>query len=501
MVNKVKVSNFLKKKRTVVCFISLSICIFTIMAIFAASLKRNYFYVIGGTFDKPPMLVDETTVAEFGTNSLSKHEYNFLYYSTLYSLYPELKSKKFTQISNYINSEEYEEGKSIAQAVQDFTEETIIKMYSYLQDAADKGISIDSLENTETYIAAITQEAKKMDLTLDEYLSTYYGEGSSLDKISSVVTNYQSYKIYESDILKKAAADISDEEFETAYQRNRDAYDLYDIFALTYSFNEDLPDAERNKVKDAITQCYENVHKSDDFIKLGQEFCKNNSDNGKGNVTSEILTVDYYALFTFGNDILNWVTDKSRKQDAVALFETQEGYVVVYFNGRRRDERTTYNGIAVSAEREIEFVDGAALQPTLYSEDELFPYYNAINDFYNIVSKLDDSERTSENIAAMASKYNTARYTKNEKFSLSPTILENSLLTNIANDPETLTWAETCKDGSFRLDKAPPHYSVVYIESKGLPNYKAVICASRYEEARSNIENSYYPMFSNVSYS
>ena len=501
MVNKVKVSNFLKRKHNIICFILLSICALIILAAFATALKRNYFYVIGEAFDKPAMLVDETTAAQFGRSSLNKQEYSFLYYSTLYSLYPELKSKKFTQISNYINSTEYEENKSVAQAVQEMTEETIIKMYSYLQDAADKGVEIDASKNSEAYISTLTQEAEKMNLSLDEYLSAYYGEGSSLKKISSVVTNYQSYKIYVSDILKTTASNISDETFETIYQSNPDVYDLYNIFMLTYSFHEDLTESDRDSLKTAITQYYENIHKSEDFVNLGKEFCEKYSDKGDADVTPEALTIDYYTLYTFGSDIFTWVTDKSRQKDAVALFEMPEGYVVVYYNDRRRDERSTYNGIVVSADREIEFVDGTALQPSLFSSDELSPYYNAINDFYNIVTKLDSSERTLENIAVIANEFDTSRYSKNEKINLFPTILDNGMIDSVINDADTILWAESCGNGSFRLEKCSPYYSMVYIESKGLPNYKAVISSSKYAEICSDIENSYFPMFSNVTYS
>lgn len=505
MDKKSSVVQFIKQKKNIIYLVLISVSALIIIAALATELKKNYFYVIGDPFDVPEMLVDETTAAQFGTKTLNKQEYSFMYYSCLYSLYPELKSKKFIQISNYINSTEYSEGQSIAQAVQIMTEESIVKMYSYLQDAEDRGIKIDASNEIEGYMLSITQEAEALGLTTDEYLSIYYGSDSSVEQVSAIIADYQSYKLYEQSVLKDEASDITEEEYEELYLKNKDAFDCYNLSFLMYEFGEEeIGNEERQKeIKEALSKLYENVHKREDFSKLGKEFCdKHSEDAGSTLLADEDTFIDYYSVYMINPDVLEWAADSSRKKDSVAMFEYPNGYMVVYFNGRERDERETYNGLVVSADRKIEFVDGTVPQPTLYTSADKSPYYQIINDLYSDVSGLKDVDRTSYNIIDLAAKIDTNKYSKDEDIELNTVLLENSLLEDtMQNSAVVSEWVARCKNGDMTIVEDAPYYSLLYISSKGLPCYKANIVNMQYRDACTNIETSYSPMFSNINYS
>ena len=501
MSKKLRFAEFLKRNKNVLYLVLICVSALVIIISLATELKRNYFYVIG-EFDTPEMLIKETTAAQFGRKTLSSEEYRFMYYSYLYSMYPELKSKKFVQISNYINTTEYSDGESIAQAVQRMTEDSIVKMYSYLQDAADKGIKIDASDKIKTYTLSLTQEAEKLNLSLDEYLSAYYGVGSSLEQISSVIEDYQTYRVYEHDILKEMVDDISDEEYEALYLENSDVFDLYYLSFLSYEFGEEEGDEKRQEIKDSMSKLYEDVHSRDDFSKLGQEFCEKYAESGGiPFFTDDNVPFDYYSLYMINADILEWAADASRKQDSVAMFDCLDGYIIVYFNDRQRDERETYNGLVVTANREMTIEDGFVVEPTLYASKEKSPYYQSIKELYASVLKMKDSDRSSDNIVNLISTIDISKYSESDGVELVPMLLENSLLDDSIGSEEVLSWASSCKDGSVELIEAPPYYSIIYISSKGLPVYKANINNLQYNSTCSNIESSYSPMFSNISYS
>lgn len=504
----------IKNKKNIICIAIIILCVISCICCAVVKIKKDSTYQIG-EFDAPEMFDSNINQAQFGTKTLSKPEYSFIYYSLLYSSFPELKSKSYDELNYYINHKQYGTDEnnnpySLATAIQQATEETIISMYSYNQDIIDKDLNINCDDMVSELKNTLYESAKASGhSSINSYLSDYYGENTSESDLDNIITDYAKYRYYMQNYLFSQQLEITDEELEKQYNDIKDVIDNFYIDIIAYYPNESLKDKSVDKktnesIKKDIDNAYTEIHKRDDMLSYAKKLMETYNSDDKtiiNNISGDDALSGYY-LYLISSDVYNWAISSDIKQDAAAIFKTDDCYIISYFNKREKPDSPSITGIQINPTRKFEMnEDGTAvIGATIYSNKEDSPYYQTANQIKTLIDS-QNKVLNLDTIKAIVDNVDLSQYNDTEPINIGVNQIKFDLIDNIySTDDKTKKELEKLSPNSSMIIKNDEYFFVFYKTYQNIPYYKGQIILSLYDEECKKIEETYKDMFSNISY-
>lgn len=331
--------------------------------------------------DEPPLLTEiKLDTSEDNYETISTDEYNFLFFSLLYTQYPQLRSLDPDDIINHINktkSSGYEG--SIYEEIAECTNNLLIQILSYNYDMAEKGIDVDVSGQISDYFDKKRAEALSSGLEFNEYLRAYYKVNESTP-IRQIAKKYLSYIEYKNNYIPKMLEkELNDDYYTQEYNKSPSKYNLYSVSYLVYQFPTLNDDKE--SIVNEITQIYEKVHSHNDMEKLSKEFESTHPYSDENNISyGSILKINnelsYEKLNELDPSIADYIINPELAVDTAALFELSNRLVLIYYNGSRVNDSLTYSGYSCDADNnQTAFYNSSLEELLIYSEPPtIFPY-------------------------------------------------------------------------------------------------------------------------------
>lgn len=495
----------IKSKKNMICIITIIICLIICLSCLVIKIKRDSIYQIG-EFETPEMFEENITQAQFGTKTLTKAEYSFIYYSILYSSMPNLKSLSYNELNDFLlntveGTDEEGNPRSFAQELQNETESNIIKMYSYLQDMKDKNISFDVSSDVLYFKNNLKMESKQNGYdTVDDYLSDYYGENIKEADLEEIITDYAKYIKYSEEYLIKDAQKYINQNEEDYYKQTKNIIDDFYIDILYYSKSETSVSKELDsEIKKELNDIYSKTHKREDMVTYSNSLLKkyNSEENTIVQYANGDNPMDGYLLYLSFIDIYNWVVSPDIKQDSTAIFETDNYYAVAYYNKRQKPESNSVTGLKIQVFPETTLNELGHIEIPVYEKESQSPYYQYSN---KIASLLND-----KNVILSLSKIQSIikDIPENNKINVSYTDYKYERIANVCLDSNYIVKIENLKPGEcliLNYNDDYSYYEIFYKTEENYPYYKGTLVNSLYSQYCQNIENTYTDMFSNISY-
>lgn len=288
------------------------------------------------------------TVGETGISAL---EYNYTYCSQVQSFYSEYadylsyfgldKNKPLKEQNCTVAEEEM----TWAEFFMNQTEDVLKQVFTFYNAAVAEGMELseESRLSVDAFVLSATEAAQTAKMTLDDYLSEYYGEGLTESRYREFLSRRLLATQYCDEKLN--AIIYSDADYEAYYAQNKNSIDKLDfrIYTLTEDFlPEDSPadteEAVAAAVK-ALAQSFAEGLTSEEIFKARAISFAPESQKKNFESDASTLAVNVSATDLSQTTMSAWLFDESRKAGDVEVHETAAGvYSVCYFLARRRDE-------------------------------------------------------------------------------------------------------------------------------------------------------------------
>lgn len=314
---------------------------------------------------------------------------------------------------------------------------------------------------------AYTDAAKTNNLSLDEFISAYFGTGVNEDDIRDCLEIEAMANKYQAKYLKSLS--YTDKEIDAYYEKNIDAYRYVDYYSYTVSASDTA-----NKSTYAAAEKAANELAAVDSTKEFSAWVeKYERDNGKitEDYTKEALEADIKdtlasllkekALYSEGDEASKWLFEKAKVGDTKVFDNKSGGYTVYYLVA------TPYRDTAPT--RTIRQI---LLTSNTHGSME------AAKDMANKVLKELGAKKWSEEAFD--------EYARN--FSEDGTNLMGGLCENYTEsqlDSEVAKWAfdQARNKGDAKVIKGEESYTVCYFEGVGVEAWKASCIDSMKKEA------------------
>ncbi len=286
-----------------------------------------------------------------GDTQISAQEYNYTYYSQVQDFY-----------SNYADYLSYfgldpetplkEQTCSVSETEQtwaeyfmDQTEEVLKQVFSFYNAAKAEGMELSeaSLLEVDAFVLSATEASQRAGMTLDAYLSEYYGAGLT----EELYREYLTRRLLATQYCNEKLGEISysDGDYEEYYKANSASIDKVNFRVFTFT-EENLPadstavtETEVAAAVKALAEAFADGLTSEEIFKDRALSCAPESE--KANYASDAATL---ARNISASDLANtsmsgWLFDGARAAGDVGVHETSAGvYTVCYFLSRHRDE-------------------------------------------------------------------------------------------------------------------------------------------------------------------
>lgn len=286
-----------------------------------------------------------------GDTEISVMEYNYTYYTqvqTFYSSYADYLSYFQLDTEKPLKDQPCtvtETEQTWADYFMDQTDDILQQVVSCYNAAKAEGMKLseDYEMQIEAFVLSATQTASSVSLSLDDYLSKYYGNGLN----EKYYREFLARRFLASQYCDEKLGAIvhSDSDFEAYYAENADTIDRVDfrIYTLTEdSLPENVSAETETEVEEAVKSLAESfaasITSEEDFKQKAVEFAP---ESQKASYQSDNATL---AANISGSDLANttmssWLFDKSRVAGEVSVHKTATGaYSVCYYLSRHRDE-------------------------------------------------------------------------------------------------------------------------------------------------------------------
>jgi len=277
--------------------------------------------------------------------TVSAAEYDFYYY-TIYSNYAQYASYgavptsaadgKF-DLTAACTLEGYE-----TQTWGDYIKASALKQlqdtYILASYATDAGLALTASDQStiDSFYTSVQTYADTASMTLDEYLTTMYGDQCSKAALDSVISRYLLAGGYMSSLEK--AYTFTDEEMQTFYTANKDSYENTDlpvvrhILFLAPTAADGYTDATADELaaaKALAESTLASIKSYEDMVTIGD------ADFTAGTAyESAEYTVAAGAMTATFED---WSYDAARKPGDTGIVQSEYGYHVMYFVKTQKD--------------------------------------------------------------------------------------------------------------------------------------------------------------------
>ncbi len=290
-------------------------------------------------------------VMKVGKTKISALEYNYTYYSQIQNFY-----SAYADYLNYFAIDKtkplkdqpctlLDDGSSWADYFMAETEEILTQSYTFYNAAVAEKMELteEYVLQLDAFVLSAKEAAANARMDVDEYLSTYYGEGLNEKLYRQFLTRRLLSTQYCEEYLGNR--EYSEVQYETYYQANKDALDRlnFRVYTLTESF---LPEGGEGKTEAETSAAVLQLARS--FVKdlTSEEIFKNRAVEyapaaEKENYVPDAATFakNISAEDLAEGEMAEWLFDAARKEGDVSFFETSSGvYTVCYFVSRGRDE-------------------------------------------------------------------------------------------------------------------------------------------------------------------
>ena len=204
--------------------------------------------------------------------------------------------------------------------------------------AADEGLTLpqETLDQIDSIIANLqTSGADPAGITLDEYLSIYYGEGTTEESFRQTVINYY-------------MADLYTQEFIDNYEFDDSEIMVPNIRYTLFQVTPDSTEEEIAAAEAAANEMYESSGGDIDAFTVAAALAYTNGDTADyGDIAvPDDGSID--ATFT------EWAWDSSRQENDIAVIHSDDfGYFVVAYLGLTEIDQSSKDQIAVQRMSEI----------------------------------------------------------------------------------------------------------------------------------------------------
>ncbi len=291
------------------------------------------------------------SVMVVGETGITAQEYNFNYYYQIQSFY-----SSYADYLSYFGLDPEKPLKEQACTVteteqtwadyfMDQTEEVLRQVFSFYNTAVAEGMELneDYLLQIDAFVLSSTEAAQEAKITLNDYLSEYYGEGMTED----LYRQFLSRRFLATQYCDEKLSEItySDEDYETYYQANRASIDKVDfrVYTLTEDF---LPSDSEASTEEEVAAAVKALAESFAEGLTSEEIFKDRAvsfapEKQKESYASDSSTLakNVVASDLANTEMSSWLFDTKRVAGDVSVHKTStEAYTVCYFLSLHRDE-------------------------------------------------------------------------------------------------------------------------------------------------------------------
>lgn len=294
---------------------------------------------------------DNRFALENKSSLINNDEYSFMFFSLLYTQYPDVRNQDPDKIFDYIcrTKSSYEQGCSIYDEISQRTTEMLVQILSYNADMENKGIEMDVSGQMADYFNQKRAEALYAGYEFNDYLKLYYGTNETTS-IRRIAEKYLSFIDYKSNIIpEQAEKELGDDYYSQKYNENPSLYNLYSVSLLIYKYPSFFNNENCTALTKEMTDVYEKIHSHDDMDKLFREFESTHpyvdaEQYSYGSVCIVDAALSYSDIGLISDNIADYIAGTELKADTAALFEIEDGLLLLYYNGSSVNDSLTYNG-------------------------------------------------------------------------------------------------------------------------------------------------------------
>ena len=347
----------------------------------------------------------------------------------------------------------------------------IDQMFIMCEAADAEGMKLEDaeMETVNTSMDSIKTAAKDAGMELDEYITSYFGEGVTEEQLMDYLkmtalsnkyytTHYDSYK-------------YTDEDYEKYYNENKTDYEYADFLTYNFSFasSSDSSEVSVDKdVKDKAKAYAEDLSKCktpDEFQQYVRTYLEENPDEitskSEGEMTEDEIAAaidtsvktTLYSKYAYEvtSEAGKWLFDASREVNETKIFENTDSYTVLMITKTAyRDESTSKN-----------------VRHILFSTDSYGSDEEANKKAQEVYELWKSGDATEESFAKLAEEYTDDPGSKT-KGGLYEDVAEGTMVTEFNDwlfDPKR-------KPGDTGIVKTSYGYHIMYFVSDGEPAWK-----------------------------
>lgn len=326
-------------------------------------------------------------------------------------------------------------------------------------------LSADELKQKDEYVKTLEEDAKKSDVTVDEYITTLYGEGIKIDDIlEGLELSMLATKYYDQNFEQKT---YTEDAINAYFNENKNTFLLVDYiyytFTATQSNGLNKQEAD-NSLADAKAKANKLIaaKNPDEFKSILTQIIKD--EGGSANDVEDTLANIEAKACTYDKDfpISQWSFG-----EGVKLYDTK-----IYENGNRigaymitklpyRDEKKT-----------------ATVRHILVAVNEDVTDAEAKKTAEDILDKYNKGNKSGEAFGELATKY-----TNDTASAATGGLYESFPQGQMVKEFDDWSFDSARKHGDTAIIKTSHGYHVMYFESKGLQAWQNSVIAAMKDSA------------------
>lgn len=197
---------------------------------------------------------------------------------------------------------------------------------SYAEEAKAAGFEFDTSSLAEAYINTLTSYAEDENLSFEEYLEKYYGDGINKAVVKSALELQYLASQYQEKLIAEYEASVTEEDIlaykDTLGEEVDDSAtrDVRHILLMPDTYGSD--DAAKAKAEEVLALYLEGEKTEASFEALGEEY-NEDGNNLYENVTKGQMVTEFEE----------WLFDESRNEGDTGIVKTDYGYHIMYYVG------------------------------------------------------------------------------------------------------------------------------------------------------------------------
>ena len=277
----------------------------------------------------------------------------------------------------------------------DQTKDRMTQLTNLCDMAERDGVTLDKEEiaSIDDWIASLSDYADAQGMTLDAFLSTYFGEGVTIDVIRDMTMREALASKYAQHYQESLT--FTPEEIDAAYDADPDAYDTY---RFRYYMVVADADDEGNVSDEAMAAAKEQAESIAAAAQAGEGEAADRLDAAINSEEASVpAEMDGSTLTQYQVPFEAWLKDPARTAGEITVSEQPGyGYFIVLFESRERSETPTVNVRHILIQAEDADGDGVC------TEEELAAAKAQVE---QIKAEWESGEQTEERFGELATQY------------------------------------------------------------------------------------------------